>query len=213
MKTLSIGVVIAALTSSAGAQTTFVFHDDMGPTPLATALDAQSGNINFVQDAVVLRSEAFLDGNSVGTAFNSTASLFGIDNPGSITGGLDRGDRFDNLNGIESAVFSIPQAGIFNSIDLRFIESNQINEAQLLFANSVVYELNFSTDTGGTTDIFAINQTFGANEQITLRVSPNAPADTNFSLESFTVTVPEPNGLPLAATVLALTALSRRRKV
>lgn len=205
----SIGTFL--FTAIGTAQTTFTFHDGSGLGNSGTAFNAKQDSFDHTTNGVTLTAQAYLDGTSAGTQFYGTPSgSFGIDNPNTEASDLDDGDRFDNLGGHETMVFSFNVAGTFQSIDLRFIE-HATDEAQLIFDGGPIYELNTSTDTGGTEDRFTINQAFTAGQQITLALSANAGANENFSLESFTI-LPEPTTYTLIAGISALSmTLCRRR--
>lgn len=198
------------LTGSIAAQTTFTFHtgDALGDT--GTVFDNASGATQHTVDGITLTAEAYLNGVSTNTKLNGNSTSFGIDNPGTDASESDDADRFDNHGGSEAMVFSFDRAGTFQSIDLRFIEENT-DEAQLIFAGGPTYELNLSTDTGGSTDTFNIAQVFTAGQTITLQLSPNAEIGENFALESFTV-VPAPETFSLLAGLCGLTMVMLRRR-
>lgn len=197
-----LAVAVCCLSYSASGQTTFAFHTGSALSSTGIALNDSTGSAQNTIDGITLTAEALLDGLNADADFYGTSSSFGIDNNNTNISGFDDSDRFDNLGGVETMVFSFNVDGIFQSIDLRFIEGGA-DEAQLIFDGGPTFELNLSTDTGGTTDMFNISQSFAANQLITLRLSPDAEVSENFSLESFTV-VPEPRTIALVAGISAL---------
>lgn len=215
-KTLLCAASLSCFACLASAQTTFVFDDGSSTGAAGLALEAFADGVDAASMSLNTSGTYSQNGItlSAGTDFgdfNLTNTSFGIDNPNSDISGLDDGDRFDNLGSSESMVFSFSVAGTFESIDLAFIESDEVNEAQLIFAGGPTYELNFDTDTGGSADNFNIGQAFSANQRITLRLSPSAAASENFGLESFTV-VPEPGTYALLAGSCALGFVMLRRR-
>lgn len=208
-KTLLTAAALSCCASIASAQTTFTFHNGLttGGATIGTGLvfDNAAGSIQDTQGSFTLTAEAFLDGVSTGTAFNGAGTGFGIN----ATGTGDETQRFDNDLGDESMVFSFDIGGTFQSIDLRYV-STALHEAQLIFDGGGTYELNNTTALSGSDD-FTINETFTADQQITLRISNNAAVGENFSLESFTV-VPEPNTYALLSGFCALGFVMLRRR-
>lgn len=204
--TLTTLIALAGLAGASFGQSTFNFHDGSALVGTGIVFDDAEGSAQDTQGAFTLTAEAFLDGNSTGTALNgSNSDSFGVNAAG--TG--DETSRFDNDLGIESMVFSFNIGGTFESIDLRFIEET-VNEAVLSFDGGNTFELNTSTRLS-TNDDFTINEAFTAGQAITLQISASAGAGENFGLESFTV-VPEPNifGLLAGFTGLIFVMLKRR---
>ena len=199
-----LGLLLAGVVSG---QTMFLFNDGEDIAGTGIVLDDEGGMGTDTVGLFTISAEAFLNGVSSGTEFNGGANGFGINALG--TG--DETQRFDNDLGIESMVFSFNRAGVFQSIDLRYIEENA-NEAVLSFAGGGTYQLNSSTALSGDDD-FSISETFYANQEITLQISPSATSGENFSLENFVVSVPEPEFYGALAGLLALglTVIRRRR--
>lgn len=206
MKITKLLLISAATALTANAQATFFFHDGSNTIGTGLVFDDAAGSVQDTQGAFTLTAEAFLDGDSTGTAFNGATGSFGIND--SPTG--DETQRFDNDNGIESMQFSFNIGGTFQSIDLRFIEETS-NEAILIFDGGNTYQLNSTTALSGDDD-FSIGEVFTAGQIITLQMSLSAGPGENFSLERFTV-VPEPGTYALLAgfTGLAFVMLKRRR--
>ena len=211
MKRISLFLaLLVSFTVTAHAQVTFEFHTGSALGAVGTAFDDAEGSAQHTQGGITLTAEAFIDGVSAGTDMNGTASGFGIND----VGGGDQTDRLDNINGIESLVFSFDVGGTFDSIDLRYIESSGTEEGLLVFDGGNTYQLNSVTATGSS-DVATIGETFTAGQTITLTLHGSAPALSNFSLESFTVTsaVPEPSSFAaLAGLAMLGLAGSRRRR-
>ena len=207
--TISLFTLVVFAAGSANGQTTFSFHDGSATIGSGQVFDGAEGQVSDTISGVTLTAEAFLDGTSAGTDFNGTTGRFGIDNPNTTTSGLDIGDRFDNLGGIESMVFSFDTGGTFDTIDLRYI-SDDNHEAVLSFSGGNTYQLNNTAALSGDDD-FSIGETFTAGQAITLAISGSASAGQNFSLESFTITVPETAAYGLLLGLVGLTAVMIRR--
>ncbi len=197
-KALLVAASLSCIAYSASAQTTFNFlsSGNIGPD-----LENQSEEALGTVGGITLTAEGLLGGVSLGTSMNSNASSFGINNPSALTAGDDN-DRFDNFNGIESMIFSFNMAGTFQVLDL--IAFDGVDEAILNFAGGPTYTITSATSSinGSGSDDFLINQSFIANQLITLSVSSNGSSQ-NFGLESFTV-VPEPNTYALLSGFCAL---------
>ena len=192
---------------------TFVFDDGSSTGAAGLALEAltegtDAANMGLTTSGTYTQGGIELSAGSDFGKFNLTNTSFGIDNPGSETGGFDDTDRFDNDSVDESMVFSFNTAGIFQIIDLVAID--QSDEAFLIFEGGPTYEISTDTDLAG--DTFNIGQAFTAGQKITLTVSSTATAETaNFGLESFTV-VPEPNTYALLSGICALGFVMLRRR-
>jgi hypothetical protein len=210
MKNVLLTLLLATSGSLAShAQTTFIFHQgaSLGSGAAGTALEGQAGSVGYTLGGITLTAEAFLAGASANTEFHGLAAAFGIDSDGA-----DDNDRFENDLGIESMVFSFDTNGVFNTLDLRYIEEDS-NEAVLSFDGGGTYQLTSVTATSGNDD-FNIGENFTAGELITLTLHASAPVGEDFSLESFTVTaVPEPSSFAALAglVILGFAGCLRRR--
>ena len=163
----------------------FVFFDGSDITELGSTFDNQAGSASYTLNSTILTAEAFLDNNSASNLLNGGADGFGINSQG--TG--DNTQRIDNINGIETIVFSFNTAGVFESIDLRYIEESE-NEAILSFQNGRTFELNTATALSNNDDFF-INERFLAGQEIRLSISEESVAGENFALDSMRVIIPE----------------------
>jgi len=102
---------------------------------------------------------------------------------------------------MEKIVFSFDHNGIFKTINLRYIEE-QKEESLLLFEGGNSYKLNASTALSYKDD-FRINEPFRAGQKITLSLDPLCKSGENFSLDSFTINIPEHNASVIGMGVVA----------
>lgn len=208
LKSISYLALITTCALSAPAQVTFVFHTGSALGPAGTALDDNAGAGTYTLSDITITMEAFTDGVSAGSTLNGAGTGFGVNGSGADT----QTQRIDNEFGDESIVFFFDVGGTFDSIDLRYIESSGTEEGELAFDGGNTYQLNSVTATGST-DVAAIGENFTAGQRITLRVHAGAPASTNFSLESLTISpVPEPATYATLAGVVMLGLAAFRRR-
>lgn len=205
MKRLSLFLaLLVALTITAQAQVTFLFHNG-SVAGAGLDIDDAEGSATSTVSGITMTAEAFTDGVSAGTDINGTGTSFGINGSGS-----DDTDRFDNDDGVESLVFSFDTAGTFDILDLNAVDSGTDNGI-LSFAGGGTYQLTSVTATSGSDD-FAIGESFTAGQLITLTV--HVTNATNFGLQSLTITsaVPEPSSFAALAGLAMLGFVGSRRR-
>tara|TARA_B100001093_G_scaffold124123_2_gene116721 strand:- start:59 stop:721 length:663 start_codon:yes stop_codon:yes gene_type:complete len=176
------------------------FFNDSAKTSLSdlsSALDNMNKAVSFTIDSVKIEAEAFNSDNSTIALFNGGKDGFGINSKGS----GDKTQRIDNALGIEKIVFSFDHDGIFKTINLRYIEE-QKEEALLLFEGGNSYSLNVSTALSYKDD-FRIDEPFQAGQKITLSLDPLSKLGENFSVDSFTINIPEHNASVMGMGVVA----------
>lgn len=188
-----------------GQSIQFSLHDGAALTAAGSSFDNEDSKASFTQNGITLSMEALLNDTSTKAKLNGGAEGFGVNSDGL----SDHTQRIDNINGKETIVFSFNVAGILNTIDLRYIEESA-NEAILSFEGGNQFNLNTKTALSGQDD-FTINEAFTPGQQISLYLSPDAPATENFALESITVQIPENNAAILGMFTFILLFVSLKK--